>query len=166
MISPAIRDDWIAVKDFPLFPPGAAVTTELGQEVTTQQPQSDEKIPPPQESKITEAGPSLYTFRVNWIDDLNVIQIKCSRKTETDAPIRETSNDFAASANESNCHDRQMMRADHTAEYIAEISVVKLTSIHEQICLWCESLAGTLPRLPTVRCDTYSYVYSYCYYIY
>ena len=153
MNSPAIRDDWVVVKDFPLFPAGAAAVistkgtrTELGQGTT--QPPSNENIPPTQESRngISEAGPNLWTFRVSWIDDLNVIQIKCSRKTETDVAIRETSNDFGAIE----CNDHAQIIGDHTAEYIAEISVAKLTSIHEQICLLCESLDGTLPRLPTV----------------
>eukprot|EP00112_Aurelia_sp_Birch-Aquarium-sp1_P022619 Seg643.8 transcript_id=Seg643.8/GoldUCD/mRNA.D3Y31 product="Junction-mediating and -regulatory protein" protein_id=Seg643.8/GoldUCD/D3Y31 len=166
MNSPAIKDDWVAIKDFPLFPTGATISaketpTEIIGQIATQ-PLSTENTPLPQESKdgITEVGPNPWTFRVSWINDLNVIQIKCSRRTENDAPTTtgETSNDF--DANNNNNDDDEHRKGDQIAEYIAEISVAKLTSIHEQICLLCKSLDGTLPGLPTVPKGIWSYVSS------
>ena len=137
MDSPAIKDDWIAIKEFP-FPSGMK-----SQSVDANSSCSEELHDSYGGNKLKDCASfsehvvGQRRFELKWIEDLNVIQV-AYLYTNNNIP----------SANEGKQNEKDIPM--QSVQYISEITVEKLSSIHAQICLYCESLTGCLPDLPVI----------------
>eukprot|EP00794_Sanderia_malayensis_P009718 gene9718-10709_t len=136
MYSPAVSEDWVAIKDFPFtiasdnLPP-----TSFGSDSNL----SEEKLSENYQI-FDQQG---WDLSIRWIDDINVIEISCKR----------LQNDGFNSKSDDNA-------ATYQEEYISELSVEKLLSIHEQTSSMFPSLQGLLPELPRLPKGIWSFVSS------
>ncbi|XP_065059518.1 junction-mediating and -regulatory protein-like [Rhopilema esculentum] len=152
MNSTVINDDWVAIKEFSLlsgkqldFVDGSGKTARSGIEEIQEQQRSGTE-------NRNKASPDdcEWEFDVNWLDDLNVIQLSGSHKPRDASNSEEiepkSSDDVFTTSGPSTC--------------IAEFTVDRFISIHEQICLMCSSLNDSLPNLPLVPRGIWSFVSS------
>ena len=138
MDSPVINDEWVAIKDFPLlsgkqldFVDGRCIARCGIEEIQEQQLSCREN------RNKASSDDCEWEFDVKWLDDLNVIQLSGSYKPRDGSRIEpKSSDDVSTTLGPSTC--------------IAEFTVDRFISIHEQICLMCSSLNDSLPNLPLV----------------
>ena len=121
MCSPPVSEDWVAIKEFPFFSLDENARPSGGRPTI----KSDQSSGDCWDGKQHKT----WTFSVDWIDDINVIQLKCERQTEKSKHLENSEN-------------------NNEASYISEFSVEKLSGIHQQICLMCPLLVDALPDLP------------------
>ena len=131
-----IKDDWIAIKEFPLLSGKTSEQAESHTDLKGLEKELDEThVGNEGSSSIVRILPQ--HFNVNWIEDLNVIQVEYFFSNNNSSLDCEQTNERS---------ETQMQ----SSKYISELTVDKISSIHEQICLICESLNGRLPDLPVV----------------
>ena len=136
MDSPVIKDDWIAIKEFPLLSGKTIQSLEAGSSVL-EKPNGTHSGDDLKDRSSSLGISGQGRLEVKWIEDLNLIQVTYLSTSES-IPL--------------DCDDKHMGYdvQCQSSKYIAELTVEKISSIHEQICLLCESLNGHLPDLPVV----------------
>ena len=136
MDSPVIKDDWVAIKEFPLLSGKAVQSPETGS-LILEKPNGTHSGDNFKDRSSSVGNASQGKLEVKWIEDLNIIQVTYLFTNEN-IPL--------------DCHDKHIGDEVQCQRYtyISELTVEKISSIHEQICLICESLNGHLPDLPVV----------------
>ena len=145
MDSPVIKDDWIAIKEFPLLSGKAlkALEAQTGSLCI-----GDFNA---HNGNVLQDGTSIdevdrQKFNIKWIEDLNVVQLIYFAENES-CPLQLQGEDQEFGYK--NCDED--VPAEESQQYLsAELTVEKISNIHEQICLICETLSGRLPELPVV----------------
>jgi len=146
MDSPVIKDDWIAIKEFPLLSGNTSQLPEPHTHLKGLEKELDG-------AHVGNGGSTSIVripqqrVNVNWIEDLNVIQVEYFFSNNNSSLECEQTNDPSE------------IQVEYS-KYISELTVDKMSNIHEQICLICESLNGRLPDLPVVPKGIWSLVSS------